>query len=293
MNLRFDAGSLITAMVTPMDSTGAIDYDKVEEMAKYLVESGSDAIVVAGSTGESSTLDHDEKFELLSSVKRAVACYSTKVIMNAGSYSTQIAVHEAIHAEKEGADAILSVVPYYNKPSQEGLYQHFSAIAAAVSIPVILYNIPSRTGINLEPSTVKRLYDNHKNIVGLKQSFPDMDAVSEVIALTGDDFAVYSGDDSLTLPMLAIGAYGVISVASHLYGAEIKNMISYFKQGNFASAQEIHKNLYFKIKGLFMVSNPVPVKAALQKRGLIKEYVRKPLVTLSDEQKVVLFKDVQ
>ena len=292
MTLRYDFGELITAMVTPMNQDGTIDYDKVEELAKYLVDNNTDAIVVAGTTGESPTLEHEEELEVLSSVKRAVV-NRAKIIMNAGSNSTDYAVKYAKFAEKENVDGILSVVPYYNKPSQDGLYAHFSAIADAVDLPIILYNIPSRTGVNMLPKTIKKLYDNHKNIVGVKQSFGDLDLISEIRMLTGDDFAIYSGDDSLTLPMLALGAHGVVSVASHLYGPELKRMITLFKSGNIAEAGKIHYNLFSKMKKLFMAPNPVPVKAALQKRGLMKDYVRKPLVTLNDDEKNELFSVVQ
>ncbi len=292
MTLRCDLGELVTAMVTPMNQDGTVNYDKVEELAKYLIDNNTDAIVVAGTTGESPTLEHDEELEILSSVKRAVV-KRAKIIMNAGSNSTEYAVKYAKYAEKEDVDGILSVVPYYNKPSQDGLYAHFSAIADSVSIPVILYNIPSRTGINLLPKTIKRLYDNHKNIVGVKQSCGDLDLISEIKMLTGDDFAIYSGDDSLTLPMLALGAHGVVSVASHLYGPELKRMITLFKSGDIKGSREIHENLFSKMKKLFMAPNPVPVKAALQKRGLIKDYVRKPLVVLNDDEKNELFSVVQ
>ena len=293
MTLRCDLGELVTAMVTPMNQDGTINYDKVEELAKYLIENGSDALLVAATTGESPTLEHDEELEILSSVKRAVA-KQAKIIMNAGSNSTEYAVKYAKLAEKEECvDAILSVVPYYNKPSQEGMYAHFSAIADAVNLPIILYNIPSRTGVNMMPKTIKRLYDTHKNIVGVKQSCADMDLVSEIKYLTGDDFAIYSGDDSLTLPMLSLGAHGVVSVASHLYGPELKRMITLFKNGEITEARKIHENLFLKMKKLFMAPNPVPVKAALQRRGLIKDYVRKPLVQLNDDEKNELFAVVQ
>lgn len=292
MTLTYDFGQLLTAMVTPMKSNGSVDYDKVEELAKYLVENETDTIVVAGTTGESPTLDADEILEILSSVKRAVA-NKAKIIMNAGSNSTESAIKYAKLAEKENVDGILSVVPYYNKPSQDGLYEHFSTIAESVTLPIILYNIPSRTGVNLMPKTIEKLHSNHKNIIGLKQSFGDMDLISEIKTLTGDDFTIYSGDDSLTLPMLALGAQGVVSVASHLYGPEIKKMITLFKSGDIMGARSIHENLFPKMKKLFMAPNPVPVKAALQKRGLIKDFVRKPLVTLNEEEKTELFSVVQ
>ena len=191
-------------------------------------------------------------------------------------------------AQKEEVDAILSVVPYYNKPSQSGLIEHFSAIAEAVDLPIILYNIPSRTGINMTPETVKTLAKKYSNIVALKQSCPDMDAVTELRTICPSDFAIYSGDDSLTLPMLSLGAHGVISVASHLFGNEIKSMVRNFKTGDITTAKNMHIKLFPIFKKLFMVSNPVPIKAALASKGLMEEYVRRPLVELTKAEKAEL-----
>lgn len=285
---RFEAGEVITAMVTPFKKDGTVDFDKVSELATYLMENGSDSIVVAGTTGEGPTLTIDEEIELLSTVKRAVK-NDGKVIMNAGSNSTDDAVKYAKTAEKEGADAILSVVPYYNKPSQEGIKAHFSAIAGAVKLPVILYNIPSRTGVEIEPETIKYLAEKFSNIVAVKQSVPNLDKVSEIKDICPDSFDVYCGDDSLTLPMLALGAKGVVSVASHIYGEEIKSMIEDFKEGQVNDALNMHMILYPMFRKLFMAPNPVPVKAALSKLGIIKDYVRLPLVILNYEQKAELF----
>ncbi len=285
---RFEAGEVITAMVTPFKKDGAVDFDKVSELATYLMENGSDSIVVAGTTGEGPTLTIDEEIELLSTVKRAVK-NDGKVIMNAGSNSTDDAVKYAKTAEKEGADAILSVAPYYNKPSQEGIKAHFSAIAGAVKLPVILYNIPSRTGVEIEPETIKYLAEKFSNIVAVKQSVPNLDKVSEIKDICPDSFDVYCGDDSLTLPMLALGAKGVVSVASHIYGEEIKSMIEDFKEGQVNDALNMHMILYPMFRKLFMAPNPVPVKAALSKLGIIKDYVRLPLVILNYEQKAELF----
>lgn len=285
---RFEAGEVITAMVTPFKKDGAVDFDKVSELATYLIENGSDSIVVAGTTGEGPTLTIDEEIELLSTVKRAVK-NDGKVIMNAGSNSTDDAVKYAKTAEKEGADAILSVVPYYNKPSQDGIKAHFSAIAGAVKLPVILYNIPSRTGVEIEPETIKYLAEKFSNIVAVKQSVPNLDKVSEIKDICPDSFDVYCGDDSLTLPMLALGAKGVVSVASHIYGEEIKSMIEDFKEGQVNDALNMHMILYPMFRKLFMAPNPVPVKAALSKLGIIKDYVRLPLVILNYEQKAELF----
>lgn len=288
MPKRYDAGEVITAMVTPFNKNREIDYDKVEELSKHLVNNGSDAILVVGTTGESPTLTHEEELEMLSTVKRAVA-NKAKVIMNTGSNSTKTAIDMTKLVEKEGADAILSVVPYYNKPSQAGIIAHFSAIAECTKLPIILYNIPSRTGINMSVETISTLANKYPNIVGLKQSFGDMDVISELKLSCPEDFTIYSGDDSLTLPMLSLGVEGVISVASHIYGNEIKSMIHNFKSCQLHAAKNMHLKLYPIFKKLFMAPNPVPVKAALEKAGIIKDYVRLPLVELTEEQKTELY----
>lgn len=288
MALRYDAGEVITAMVTPFNKNKEIDYNKAEALAKHLIAHGSDAILVAGTTGEGPTLTHEEEFELLSTVKRAVA-NKAKVIMNAGSNSTATAIMAAKWAQKEEVDAILSVVPYYNKPSQKGLIEHFSAVAESTTLPIILYNIPSRTGVNLLPETVAQLAEKYKNIVAIKQSYPDMDAVTEMKLCCPTDFSIYSGDDSLTLPMLALGARGVVSVASHIFGSEVKSMIRNYKTGEFVAALNMHKKLYPSFRKFFMAPNPIPVKAALAHKGLIEDYVRRPLVEMTDDQKSELF----
>ncbi|MBQ2610753.1 4-hydroxy-tetrahydrodipicolinate synthase [bacterium] len=288
MPLRYEAGEVITAMVTPFNSKREIDYNKTESLAKYLASNGSDAILVAGTTGEGPTLTFDEELEITSTVKRAVAGH-TKIIMNAGSNCTETAVRTAKNAEKEEVDAILSVVPYYNKPSQEGMYEHFAAVAKATNLPIIIYNIPSRTGVNILPKTVAKLANEFSNIVAIKQSCPDMDAITELKLECPEDFSIYSGDDSLTLPMMSLGARGVISVASHLYGKEIKSMIRNYKTGEYYAAVNMHKKLYPVFKSLFLVPNPIPVKAALERKGLIDGYLRLPLKELDDSKKAELF----
>ena len=288
MVYRYDCGEVITAMVTPMEESGAIDYDRVESLAKHLINSGSDALLVAGTTGESPCLTNEEEIELVNSVKRAVE-NKAKIILGAGSNSTASAIEYSKFAQKEEVDAILSVVPYYNKPNQRGMVEHFSAIAESTDLPIILYNIPSRTGVNMLPETVAYLANKYKNIVGLKQSFADMDKITEIKMLCPEDFILYSGDDSLTLPMLSIGAHGVISVASHLFGKEIKSMIRNFKSGELIAAQNMHKKLYPVFKQLFTAPNPIPVKAALAHENLINEYVRSPLTILSEDEKIKLY----
>ncbi len=289
MPLRYDAGEVITAMVTPFNSSREIDYNAAENLARYLSSNGSDTLLVAGTTGEGPTLTYDEEIELLSTIRRAVLG-KTRIIMNAGSNSTETAIRTAKLAEKESIDALLSVVPYYNKPNQKGMYEHFSAIANSTNLPIILYNIPSRTGVNMAPETVAKLAKACPNIVGIKQSFGDMDAVTEMKILCPEDFAIYSGDDSLTLPMMALGARGVISVASHLFGNEIKSMIRNYKSGEFYAAVNMHKKLYPSFRKLFMAPNPIPVKAALAHKGIIEDYVRRPLVELTQNEKEELFK---
>ena len=288
MALRYDAGEVITAMVTPFNSQREIDYNKAEELAKYLITHGSDALLVAGTTGEGPTLTHEEEFELLSTIKRAVA-NKAKIIMNAGSNSTETAVMAAKWAQKEGVDAILSVVPYYNKPSQNGMIEHFSAVAESVDLPVIIYNIPGRTGVNMLPETVATLAEKYENIVAIKQSYADMDLVTEMKICCPENFSVYSGDDSLTLPMMSLGARGVISVASHIFGSEVKSMIRNYKTGEFLAAVNMHKKLYPVFRKLFMAPNPVPVKAALAHKGIIEDFVRRPLVELTQIEKKDLF----
>lgn len=288
MAIRFDAGEVITAMVTPFDTRREIDFNKAESLTKHLIDNGSDTLLVAGTTGEGPTLTHEEEFELLSTIKRANE-NKAKIIMNAGSNCTQTAIRSAKWAEKEEVDAILTVVPYYNKPSQNGMISHFSAIAESTRLPVIIYNIPGRTGVNILPETVAKLADKYENIVGIKQSYADMDAVTELKMRCPDGFAIYSGDDSLTLPMLSLGAHGVISVASHIFGTEMKSMIRNYKTGDVKAALNMHRKLYPAFRKLFMAPNPVPVKAALAHLGIISDYVRRPLVELTADEKEELF----
>ncbi len=279
MNLRYDLGEVITAMVTPFDEKGNVDYNQVMELATYLADNGSDGIVVAGTTGESPTLTYEEEAELLSCVKSAVGT-TVKVIAGAGSNCTKTAIECSKRVAKLGADAILQVVPYYNKPSQAGMIEHFSSIAKSVDVPILLYNIPSRTGVNMLPSTIAEL-SKYDNIVALKQSNGDLDLISEMKSVLPDDFALYCGDDSLTLPMLSLGVYGVVSVASHIVGKEIKSMIRNYKTGEPHAALNMHLRLFPLFKKIFMAPNPIPIKHILSKMNLISPYVRRPLVELN------------
>ena len=282
--MRYDAGEVITAMITPFKKDLSVDYYALEKLVNHLINNGTDTILVAGTTGETPTLSHEEEEQIFSFVKKVVNG-RVKIILGAGSNSTETAIKSSKKAKELGADAILSVVPYYNKPSQSGMYEHFAAIAKSVDLPIILYNIPGRTGVNMQPATIARLAKEFKNIVAVKQSNADLDLISDIKSLCPDDFAIYSGDDSLTLPMMSLGAHGVISVASHLVGSEIKKMVSLFKNGKNKEALDIHLELYPLFKKLFMAPNPVPVKASLAHFGIINEEVRKPLVVLNCEEK--------
>lgn len=287
MTLRYDLGEVITAMITPFDNERAVDYKALEKIVRHLLNQNTDAIVVAGTTGESPTLTFDEEYEMLYCTK-SVTSGQCKVIMGAGSNSTDTAVSSAKKAQELGADAILSVVPYYNKPSQKGLIEHFGTIAKSVDIPIILYNIPSRTGIDMAPETIAFLAKEYSNIVAVKQSNANLDLVSEIKMLAPDDFTIYCGDDSLTLPMLSLGAHGVVSVASHVVGNEIKSMIHNFKSGQVIPAQNMHKILYPLFKKLFFAPNPTPIKALLSKLGIVENYVRRPLVEVEMAQGIEL-----
>lgn len=281
MEKSFSSLNVITAMVTAFDNNERVDYAQTVKLAKYLIENGSDAIIAAGTTGESPTLTHDEELNLLKELKQSIGD-KTAIIMGAGSNSTKTAVEMSQKMQENGADALLSVVPYYNKPSQNGMYEHFSSVAKSVDIPIILYNIPGRTGVNMQPQTVAKLASEFKNIKALKQSSPDMDYISELKQLVDKDFTVFCGDDSLILPMMSLGASGVISVASHLVGDKLQQMIKEFKSGNINKALETHLSLFPLFKKLFMAPNPVPVKEALSKMGLLENVLRKPLTKMND-----------
>lgn len=277
-------GRIITAMVTPFTEAGQVNYSVAEQLADHLVNHGSDALVVCGTTGESPTLSWDEEYQLFQVVKAAVAGRA-KVIAGTGSNSTQEAIAATQKAAKMELDGALLVVPYYNKPPQEGLYHHFQAIAAAVpDLPLMLYNIPGRTGQNLHPETVARLAQI-ANIVAIKEASGDLDQVSLIRRLTPPDFAIYAGDDSLTLSLLAIGGVGVVSVASHLVGQQLQQMVTAFIQGQPQVATEIHLRLFPLFKALFLMTNPIPLKLALQLQGWQVGQPRAPLCPASAEIK--------
>jgi len=281
-------GRLLTAMVTPFNKEGMVDYEQAKRLALALLNSGSEGLVIVGTTGESPTLIRQEELRLFAEVKSAVGEQGS-VIAGTGSNSTAEAVEATKEAEKIGVDACLLVVPYYNKPTQEGLYQHFKTIAQSTSLPCIPYNVPSRTVTNLSADTVIKL-SHIDNIIGVKEASGNLDQISQIISNTSDDFLVWSGNDSDTLPMLALGGYGIISVASHLVGNQIKEMIDSFTSGKTDKAAEIHRHLLPLINALFVVSNPVPVKYALNSIGFPAGKPRLPLVE-PDEKTAAFIKD--
>jgi 4-hydroxy-tetrahydrodipicolinate synthase len=273
--MKKNPGRLITAMVTPFKADGSVDHEQAKKLALALLASGSDGLVVVGTTGESPTVTWDEEHKLFAEIKSVVGDRGS-VIAGTGANSTEEARENTVKAEKWGVDACLLVVPYYNKPTQEGLYQHFKTIAEATTLPCILYNVPSRTVTNLAAETVIRL-SQIPNIIGVKEASGNMEQVAQIIQGVRDDFIVWSGNDSDTLPMLALGAYGVISVASHLVGSQIKDMIEHFIARETAEAAAIHRHLIPLFKDLFVVSNPIPVKFALNHIGFRVGGFRLPL----------------
>ena len=279
-------GRLATAMVTPFDSKGNIDFQKTTTLVNYLINNGTDSIVVSGTTGESPTLTTEEKIALLQHVVKVVD-KRIPVIMGTGSNNTQASIELTKKAEQSGADAIMLVAPYYNKTNQEGLYQHFKAIAESTTLPVMLYNIPGRSSVNIAPETVIRL-SQVPNIVAVKEASGDLNAMTQIIAQTDDDFVLYSGDDGLTLPVLSIGGVGVVSVASHVIGNEMQQMIDAFLTGNLSEAAKLHQQLLPIFKGLFAAPNPAPVKTALQLSGMDVGSVRLPMVPLTEQERTVL-----
>lgn len=276
-------GELLTAMVTPMRPDGAVDYDKAAKLAEYLVNHGSDGVVVSGTTGESPTLSADEKVGLFEAVMQAVGGRA-KVIAGTGTYDTQESIALTRRAEALGVDGIMLVVPYYNRPPQEGLYRHFRAIAEETRLPVMLYNVPSRTGRNLEVETVARLA-LLPNVVAIKEAAGDMEQVTGLRRATPETFAIYSGEDSLTLPMLSLGAVGVVSVASHVVGDDIKAMIQAHQAGETAKAAALHQRMMPVFKALFVTTNPIPVKWAMSLLGMDLGPFRLPLVEPTPAEK--------
>ena len=280
-----------TAIVTPF-SGGRLDLPALKKLIQLQIRGGVDGIVPVGTTGESPTLNCEEH---LAVVQHAVelAAGKIKVLAGTGANSTEEAIYLTREAEKLGADGSLQVAPYYNKPSQEGLFEHFKAIARKTRLPILLYSIPGRCGVEIGVPTIQRLARACGNIIGIKEAGGTPDRVSQIRAALGDDFTILSGDDSLTLPFMSVGARGVISVASNVVPKQVAQMVRAFAEGRSAAALKLHNRLYPLFKDLFIETNPVPVKAALAMQGIVEEEYRLPLVQLSADNRTILRKTLK
>lgn len=270
-------------MVTPFDRNGNVDTEQMIRLANHLLDEGCDALLLTGTTGESPTLSRDEKRTIYEKLVEAVGdrCF---IWAGTGNNNTAESIELTREAEQIGVDGIMLITPYYNKPSQEGLYRHFSQVAEVTRLPIMLYNVPGRTSVNLLPATVARLTQNYENIVALKEANGNLDQLSELKQLVDDSFTVYSGEDSLTLPMLSLGARGVVSVAAHVVAPELRRMVDAVQAEQMAIARQIHNKIYPLCKALFITTNPVPVKQALEWRGWSMGGYRAPLAEMSSSE---------
>ncbi len=278
-----DFGKVLTAMVTPFDINGNLDLAKTSTLVEYLIDHGTEGLVVAGTTGESPTLTSEEKVALWEHVVKVVNG-RIPVIAGSGSNNTQASIELSKKAEQTGVDAIMLVAPYYNKPNQRGLYEHFKTIAASITKPVMLYNVPGRTAVRMNADTVIKLSEVD-NIVSVKEATGDLDAVAEIVEKTDDSFSLYSGDDNLTLPIYAVGGNGIVSVSSHVVGEDLGEMLRLFDAGRGKEAAAIHRRILPVLKGMFSAPSPTPIKTALQMKGLDTGGVRLPLVPLTSEER--------
>jgi len=277
----------ITAIVTPFKEDESLDLDALKRLVEFQIRNKIDGIVPCGTTGESPTLNYEEHEEVIETVIGAVNG-RVPVIAGTGSNCTKEAIEMTIKAADAGADASLQVCPYYNKPTPEGLFRHFSAIARAVDIPIIIYNIKGRTGINMETATLARLAREHSNIVAVKEASGDINQMQDVLNTLPKEFDVLSGDDNMTFPLMKLGGKGVISVASNIIPNEIHNLAEYALKGDFKKAEELHNKLMPLFKGIFIETNPTPIKAALAMKGMIKESYRLPMCEMQPENKIKL-----
>jgi 4-hydroxy-tetrahydrodipicolinate synthase len=269
------------AMVTPFCEDKSIDFKAFARLINHLITGGVDYLVVMGTTAESATLSQSEKDEILKFAKKEIAG-RVPIMYGIGGNNTAEVVEKIKAANLEGVDGILSVAPYYNKPNQEGIYQHFAAIAVACPVQVILYNVPGRTGINIMPETVIRLAEDFENITAIKEACGSVDQIMKLISIKADDFTVISGDDGLTLPLIAVGAEGVISVAANAYPKEVSDMVRFAFNMKFNQAMKLHYKLLPSIGNMFAEGNPCGVKAYLTEMGIINNFLRLPMVTASD-----------
>lgn len=279
---RSRLGTIVTAMITPFDERGSLDVAEAQRLAQFLVDRETDGLVLAGSTGEGQTLDKNERIALWAAVKSAVG-ERARIIANAGTNSTRESVCAAQDAAAAGADAILAVVPYYNKPTQSGMIKHFGAIAEATpELPIVIYNIPGRTGANMLPETLLELAGLHSNVVGVKESSGDLKQIATIIRGRSKDFVVFAGDDPLFLPCLALGADGVVGVASHLCSREYRKMFDAYRAGRVQEAAAVHASLLPLMDALFATTSPIPVKWAMRQLGFRAGECRLPLDTMPE-----------
>lgn len=278
-------GRVLTAMATPFDEGGALDLPRARALATTLLRSGSDGLVICGTTGESPTLTHDEKLALFETAVKVAHAEGAHIIAGTTNYNTAESVELSREAEQLGVDGILGTVPYYNNPPQEGLYQHFRTIAEAVNLPVLLYNVPSRTARNMEARTTLRLASELPNIVGIKEASTNFAQIAEILQSAPAGFKVWSGNDADTLPILALGGYGVVSVASHLVGPRIQALVQAFVEGDTTTASEIHHALLPLIAALFATTSPIPLKYALGRVGLSAGGTRLPLTPIDSQSR--------
>jgi 4-hydroxy-tetrahydrodipicolinate synthase len=276
------------ALITPFKNN-EVDKEKLRELVEFHLSNGTDAILPCGTTGESATLSYEEHIEVIRIVVETVK-KRIPVIAGTGSNSTRETYELTKHAKEIGADAVLLVAPYYNKPTQKGLYEHYSFIAKNVDIPIIIYNIPGRTGVNISPETIISLAKAHKNIIGVKEASGSIDQVSEIVRNTAElNFSVFSGDDSLTLPILAVGGKGVISVIANILPRDTHNLCEYWFRGDVKKAQELHLKMFHLVKALFIETNPIPIKAAMGMLGLCSDELRLPLVPMEEKNREKLY----
>lgn len=277
-----DFGKVLTAMVTPFNEENQLDLERVTTLVEHLIANGTEGLVVAGTTGETPTLTHDEKIKLIDHVVKVVN-KRIPVIAGTGTNDTPVSVELTQEVETLGVDAIMLVNPAYNKPNQRGLYQHFKMIAESTNLPIMLYNIPGRTAVNMTAETTIALSEID-NIVSIKEASGDIHQISKIIENTPDDFSVYCGDDGMTLPLMSIGANGIVSVASHIIGNEINEMVQTFLSGDVRKAAKLHRTLLPTMEAMFIAPSPSPVKAALNMSGIEVGNVRMPLVEIDESE---------
>ena len=276
-------------MITPFAEDGSVDYEAAVKLAKHLIEHGSEGLLVGATTGEGATMSEDEKLKLYDIMVKEVGAKASgrkvPVVANVGGIDTKASIAFGKKVQALGVDAILAIVPFYVKPTQEGMYQHFKAIASALDVPVILYNVPGRTNVSIQPATIKRIVDDCPNVVGVKDATGNWDQVTQEKLLLPDDFMIYSGDDAFTYPILTAGGTGVISVSSHIIGDDMLAMVDAWDKGDTKKAFELHKKTYPINKGLFFITSPIPVKTAVNLLGLPGGKFRLPMVEANAEEK--------